>query len=62
MPTETVLRVLPVRKFPATAEEQYPVSPELGADLARLEREQRVALDRKRQEELARLRAVQSFD
>jgi len=34
----------------------------LGEDLLRLERAQRIALDRQRQEELARLRAVQSFD
>jgi len=62
MQTEIVTRVLPAPKRPAIAEEPRPVSLELGADLMRLEREQRVALDRKRQEELARLRAVQSFD
>jgi hypothetical protein len=47
---------------PETAREMQPVSRELGADLARLEREQQIELDRLRQEELARLRAIQSFD
>ncbi len=47
---------------PETAQEMQPVSQELGADLARLEREQQIELDRLRQEELARLRAIQSFD
>ncbi len=47
---------------PETAREMQPVSRELGADLACLERERRIELDRLRQEELARLRAIQSFD
>jgi hypothetical protein len=62
MKTEIVMKVLPAPERPAVAVEPSPVSLELGADLMRLEHEQRVALDRKRQEELARLRAVQSFD
>ena len=53
---------LRVPTAPPPAEPPYPVSLELGEDLLRLEREQRIALDRTRQEELARLRAVQSFD
>lgn len=46
---------------PATGEPQ-PVSQELADDLARLQREQQLELDRQRQAELAQLRAVQSYD
>ena len=53
LPVEEVTR-------PATVKPQ--VSAELGQDLARLESQERVRLDRERQEELARLRAVQSRD
>jgi hypothetical protein len=62
MATETITRIHPVADHRAISAEAPPVSPELGADLARLEREQRIVLDRKRQEELARLRAIQAFD
>lgn len=46
---------------PAIREAQ-PVSQELADDLARLQREQQIELDRQRQAELAQLRAIQSYD
>jgi hypothetical protein len=44
------------------AEDTDPRSEELGADLERLERHHRAVEDRRRVEELARLRAIQRFD
>ena len=51
----------PVKRGGA-AEDTYPRNAELGADLERLERHQRAVEDRRRTEELARLRKVQQFD
>lgn len=47
---------------PITTAEENPTSVELANDLEHLEHEERVAIDRKRQEELARLRAIQDKD
>ncbi len=46
---------------PRPAADPYPASPDLAADLARLHREQ-AEIDRRRAEELARLREVQDRD
>jgi hypothetical protein len=54
--------VAPVTARTENEQKNLPLSSELGMDLQSLEREERIALDRQRQEELARLRAVQSFD
>jgi hypothetical protein len=50
------------RRRTTVNEQGYPASVELGADLMRRERHQRAAEDRRRTEELARLRALQGRD
>jgi hypothetical protein len=62
MQTQRISPAKTVPQQPAVVPETQSVSPELAADLAQLERQQRIELDRQRQAELAQLRAVQSYD
>ncbi len=62
MTTRQMTPPIIARPAPPIVRATPPVSAELAADLARLEHEQQVELDRRRQAELARLRAVQSYD
>ena len=47
---------------PVKDDARQPQSEELGEDVQRLERQQRVVEERRRTEELARLRALQRYD
>ena len=58
----TTIRPVQARRRSEQVQTRRPVSEELGADLQRLERHQRAVEDRRRAEELARLREIQGFD